>query len=418
MYYMEELCRDLNLSPWKGSICEIGVGVPFQSSYLQYPGASKTVLFTHSPYHKDFQNTGFRSVSVDATNKLALQDFHKSAEILKSQNNLFAIVASGAHKTSTESGQSHGWVTVVYRESEQSPLWTSHFHWSAKKSLEPNSVNHLGQVNKTGEITRINLGEELQLCMAWFLKKVLMQSERAWDDAIKELHTLQALLDNIVSVDIIYDRNITVKQHLHLVTQDTPLIYHNGCFHRSADYIRKYSRCYRGSFNPPTLAHQEIGEGSMFEISLDNARKGRATFADMVHRLKMIDLIGRPILVTTGLPLFVDLHRTLLAYDAKCMEYLVGIDTFNAIVDEKYIDTSNSNFFIDFEKSNLNQSAKFLVLPRDGYQVIQNSYSDKIDWVMLDCQYKNISSTEVRAGNLSYVSELVRHYIEDYNLYH
>ena len=405
--YFETFCKDLNESPWRGSICEIGVGVPFQSAYLNIPGASKTILFTHSPYNKAFQSTGFRSVSVDATNKLAWEDHLNSHSTFREANlpkdYLFAIAASGAHKSVDEKGQSHGWVTVAYRETEDGGLKASHFHWTAQKEKN---------------LSRENLGENLAYCIAWFLNKVLLNKYETWEQAISDLNSLGINKPEFaVAIDLIEDSNVSIQEHLLLASSTNPLVYHNERFHRAADYIRKYSRCYRGSFNPPTLAHEEIGEGAMFEISLDNARKGRATFADIVHRLKMIDLTGRPTLITAGLPLFVDLHKLLLRHDAKSMEYLVGADTFNAIVDEKYIDTNNPDFFIDFSRVSLAQSAKFLVLPRKDTDLVENKYSKSIDWKNLECSNSHISATDARGGRKEYVSVSVRNYIEDNRLY-
>lgn len=404
MYYLEALCHDLNESSWKGSICEIGVGVPFQSMYLKHPGASKTILFTHSPYNKAFQKTAFRSVSMDATNTFAYDDLQKSIESLNSQDYLFSIASSGTHKLENENGQSHGWVTLTHRTSEHALLQSSHFHWTAEKS---------------DKITRERLGEELTYAIAWFVRKILLNPSQSWEDAIFELRILLASIteDNVISIDIIRDRSITREAHLNLVTKKVPLLYHNGRFHRAADYIRKYSRCYRGSFNPPTLAHQSIGDGALFEISLDNARKSRVPFTDIAHRIKMLDLLGHPTLITSGLPLFVDLHKQLLKHDAESMQYLIGVDTFNAIVDDNFIDVGNSDFFSDFTKTNVKKTARFLVLPRDGYTPTKNTYTDQIDWNMLDSNYTNISSTEVRAGKFEYVDERIKEYIMSNNLY-
>lgn len=400
--YFETFCQELNASPWMGSICEIGVGLPFQSAYLNIPGASKTILFTHSPYNKAFQNIDGRSVSKDATAKLAGDDLLKSFEALPNTNSLFAVAASGAHKLPNEAGQSHGWVSVLFRK-EGGKVQASHFHWTAQKG-------------KT--FSRESLGENLVFCIAWFLNKILLNKYETWEEAIAKLNNLALNQpDYAVSIDLIKDQNISVKEHLLLTHSANPLIYHNGVFHRAADYIRKYSRCYRGSFNPPTLAHEEIGQGSMFELSLDNARKGRTTLEDVVHRIKMIDSTGRPTLITAGIPLFVNLHKLLLQHDAKSMEYLVGADTFNAIVDEKYIDTDDADFFLDFNKSNLDQSAKFLVLPRQDIELVENKYSNELDWKHLECENNHISATDVRAGHLEYVSESVRQYIVDNNLY-
>jgi nicotinic acid mononucleotide adenylyltransferase len=99
------------------------------------------------------------------------------------------------------------------------------------------------------------------------------------------------------------------------------------------------------------------------------------------------------------------------------MAYLVGADTFNAIVDEKYIDTSDPNFFKDFERSNQMQSGIFMVISRDGYDLVKNEYTDKIHYSVVDPEYPEVSSSAVRGGELKYVNDRVRRYIEEHELY-
>ena len=74
----------VNDSPWMGSICEVGIGVPFQASFLEVPGASKTILFTHCPYHKELQNLEFknsRSVSYETASLYAWDDIYKITNV-------------------------------------------------------------------------------------------------------------------------------------------------------------------------------------------------------------------------------------------------------------------------------------------------------------------------------------------------
>jgi len=256
--------------------------------------------------------------------------------------------------------------------------------------------------------------------MGWFLSKVLLNKWNTWAEAIKRM---PIFLSNSLheegsfSIDVLRAPDISIEEHLLLCNEHTPLVYQNGEFKRPVDFIRRYSRAYRGSFNPVTISHESIGHGSMFEISLDNVRKGSVELSDVVHRVKMLDLVGRPTLITSRNPLFVDLHKSLLNLGAGSMEYILGVDTFNAVVDEKYIDQDNELFFEDFDSSNSMQSARFVVVPRADCKVTSNEHSEKVSWKETEVEFPEVSSSAVRSGNLEFVSSRVRKYILDNNLY-
>jgi len=67
------------------------------------------------------------------------------------------------------------------------------------------------------------------------------------------------------------------------------------------------------------------------------------------------------------------------------------------------------------------QSARFIVIPREGCSVSVNKYTEEISWYQLSSehlQFPGVSSTEVRENKrLDYVSDRVKKYIVDNNLY-
>ena len=120
----EEFANNLNKSDWMGSICEVGIGLPFQYLFTLIPGASKTLLFAECPYSKSFQpNDVPRSVSHEMASRYAWRNLHRCIENDGVQNeNLFSIAVSAAHKFGRDSGQSHGWTSVVTRKKKKASL--------------------------------------------------------------------------------------------------------------------------------------------------------------------------------------------------------------------------------------------------------------------------------------------------------
>ncbi len=410
----EDFCKELNNSPWMGTICEVGIGVPFQSAYLNHPGASKTILFAHSPYNQMFQDVGsYRSVSREAVHIMASNDYEKC---LNNKNFIqhFHLASSGVHKSLNEKGETHGWVGITIKEQNcsESKLFSMpdclYFHWNCKKV----------------DISRQELGLYLNEYIVWFLRKVLLSHWDNWKDAINELPNSNSL----INIDVIHSqhpsskRAISVEDHLLLVKDDNPLVYHDYIFQRPVDFFRKYQVCYRGSFNPPTIAHNKIGENALWEISIDNARKGKINFVDLAHRITMITDLSHPILITSGSSKFVDLHKHLLKYGIEKMDYIVGMDTFNAIVNPKYIDIDDDEFFKDFDKNNPNHTGSFSVCNRQDLQVNENQFTNRIDWKLKEISTSilnimNISSSEVREGNYDLLIPLTLKYILKHNLY-
>lgn len=416
---LKEFCRELNSSPWMGSVCEVGIGLPFQAQFVNEPGASRTILFTHCPYSKAFQpNDIRRSVSHEMAVRYAWTDFDKLCYNEGTQDDhLFSIATSAAHKTMGERGESHGWTSVVARASSKAEAKSYSIHWRLKKSwMKRKYIKHEFVGHEELPVGRAYGGAHVASLIRWFLNKVLLNKWETWEEAIAELPYDP---DGILQVDIIRAPSITMEEHLLLAKENVPLVYHHGEFKRPVDYIRQYNRIYRGSFNPPTKSHVAIGEGSMFEVSLDNARKGRVTYKELTHRIRMVDTCERPVLITTGYPLFVELQNMLKQYGANSVEYPVGVDTFNAIVDEKYIPEGGleSGFFDDFLAENDMQTARFLVFARGDLALTENKYSEAIDHRDLPCEGTDVSSTAVRNGNLSYVSKRVARYIKANNLY-
>ncbi len=412
MFHPEKFCPSLNQTEWMGSFCEVGMGVTFQAQYLSEPGASSTVLFSHSPYHKDVQPQGLaRSVSKEMAIALAERDLLTNPLLLKDVEGAkrFALAVTASHKNAGERGASHGWVAVVTCDGSiptRDNLEHHVFHFNLKKSYEV----EMGKVTSVKNVGRAFAGALYAWKIRWFLSKVLLKSWDNWGEAIDEMP--RATYDTI-DIDVIESPDILVEDHLKLASENNPLVYHEGSFQRVDDYFRKHKKFYRGSFNPPTLSHVAAGEGALFEIEISNARKGKSTFEDLAHRVRMVSLTGNPLLINSGRPLFIELHRSLRERGLTDLEYIVGVDTFNDIVNKKYI--PYDGFLEPFYKGG---SGKLLVLPRAGIEVVTNKFTDLVSWEYYKADYpSDFSSTAVRKGELNQTEDSIVEYIIDNNLY-
>lgn len=438
-----EFAAELNASPWMGVVYEAGFGIPFQSNYLDIPGASQTILFTGCLYNKAFQPVlkrkggGFqRSVSnqmvealsemfagqAETTILLDMESDHEGGSGFDSVPPIFALSVSGAQSGPDYRGASHGWVNIgIITEPgslEGQPSvehFAFHFFnhkvrrtWVQDEDWAP--VAYDGGYPPEGHweestVTRNEVGAELTRFIQWFMEKVLLGRYDSWGDAIKAMPE-----SDLIRIDVIRASDITIEEHLGLCRKDTPLVYDGNEFKRPVDYLRKYSQIYRGSFDPITMTHDTIGDGALFEISLNNIRKSRVSTSDIANRIVEITACDHPILITDDLPAFVSLDELLMSRGGKSFQYIVGMDTFNAVVADKYNPTGDylSRFYLESE------SSSFIVVPRDDLVIPDNYRVASVNWSFYEDDYDpTISSTRVRAGELELVPEPARALVAD-----
>jgi nicotinic acid mononucleotide adenylyltransferase len=398
---MQDFIFELNSSPWMGSIFEVGIGVPFQAEFLSKPGASKTIIRTGSNYSKLVQPSEIkRSVSRDMAHAMSQNEMRDLLLISQLPSApLFSLAITGAHKSDSEVGETHGWISLTYCENRyrlgDTNSGSSVLHFTVKKG-----------------VSRYEAGQTYSEIAAWFMQKILLNKWETWSEAIDHMPEGR----NIgYWVDVITDKNITIEEHLKLVDASNPLVYDNGAFRRALDYIRAAKSIYRGSFNPINLNHEAIikSQDSLLEIDISNARKGKVTLSDIAHRIRMIDTSGYPVMIDSGRPLFVNLYELLKQSGKSEVTFVVGMDTFNDIANEKYI--PYKDFLLPFKKGG---GVKFLVAARAGHSPVDNEHSRNLDYAIFRDDHPTTgSSTEVRQGNLSLVNKYVADYILENNLY-
>jgi nicotinic acid mononucleotide adenylyltransferase len=411
MMYKDTFWNLLHASPWMGMVCETGLGMPFTDACTKIPGASGTLLYSESPYNKKMQpDIGRPSVSREMAEHLAQRLWSKiesafSNDIL--QANRFALAVTGAYKRPDERGQTHGWVCLKTGSSSgEIRTHTMHFTIPKREGGGKEPLNSPEWTKNSTEISREEAIRRTLKIVSRFVAECLELEQHTetgnhfgpgpyWGIDVYNHHD-----------------GVDLEDHLRLVNKTNPLVYHAGEFHRAQSYLRKYTRIMRGSFNPIHDWHLEMGgKKCLYEISLSNARKGQVRFDDLAHRVKMLDLMGVPVLITTGHGTFVELNRMLrhLGLEEEII-YVVGMDTMHAIVHDHYIPHEG---YLDHLKAGVH----FEAWSRYGIDnTIENDRGLSIE-VKSTENRKHHSSTAARDGEHDHVPEPVSQYIIENKLY-
>ena len=398
----------LNDSEWIGSISEVGMGVPFQYLYLNHPGASKTIVRTISPYHKGEQPkiSGKKLISEEMAQSMCSVELcnilnKNTFDVLSINKKVFSVAVTASHAAENDPGMSHGWISFIYTDHKNNVGDTINIHFNIKSG-----------------VSRQDAGLLYTKIIFWILNFKLLNAFENWNDAIINLN--KAIDQYHIGVDIINSKTdpVPMRDHLMLAAANNFLLYFNGKFERAVDFLRKNNQIYRGSFNPPTLAHEDNGRDSIFSIDMHNIRKADCSFADVEHRVNMLNILNKAVIISNGYPIFADFHKALMQnFKLKSIVYIVGCDTFNAILNKKY--TPNINILSDFLRNT--GAGSFIVNERNGFSLEfkDSEYEPLINYTLRteDPHFVDISSTSVRKGNFATISGSIKKYICDNKLY-
>jgi len=380
---MEQFCNNLNQSPWRGVITETGIGLEFSSRYLRVPGASKTIQGVNSPYKDKTLPGGMRAVSLENAKRLAeLNLAQTSINANEDTEHLFGLAITGAHY---EDRPSHGWIYIA------TPKWNAYMHFSVSTSSNREWV-----------------GSVVSNRVQWFINACML-SNSTWVDNIRDI---EGSLERH-NIDVIYAPGLSNAERLMMLKPMNPLVYHDNKFHRVVDYVREFPRVYPGAFNPPTRKHLNV-DNCLFEITQQHCYKGGVSIEDMLHRMRMLNAEGKPVLITQA-PRFIDKRNVLKAMGAINTEFVLGADAWNIMISEEQYPTHT------WLKERL-PNTMFVVLFREGMEINENRVSDMLVWEKWkESDYDNHNSTAVRESSSpsthKYLTPSVAKHVKNQELY-
>jgi len=384
---MTDFYEDMNASPWKGIISEVGLGLEFSASFLRIPGASGTILGVDCDYAGLSLPAGERAVSLEQARYTAdanlLQACHVCDHKQEPDENAFGLAITGAHYQDRDS---HGWIYLATKK------WNAYMHFSISASS-----------------SREWVGKVVNERVKWFLNSCLL-STSSWREHIEEIG------DSLEThkIDVLYAPGVSDVERMLLLRPENPLVYCRGQFHRVVDYLRVYDSIFPGTFNPPTKAH--LSKVSLFEITQNHCTKGSLAIGDLLDRMNMLSMSGKAVLVTQA-PRFVDKYGLVTSLGMKEVTFQVGTDAWNALIaghqypNMKWLGEQMPH-------------AKFIVRQRDDVRPEENAVSNNLDWDYvkdIGSKYVSYSSTEVRCSDdpdmHDFLTEEVAAYIRTRGLY-
>lgn len=378
---MEHFAKQLNASPWSGVISEVGIGLQFSASYMNISGASHTIIAVHSDYAACNVPHGMRAVSKENARRVARENLQEAKKNTAKQA-VFGLAITGAHYTDRES---HAW---VYLATEN---WEAWMHLSTP----------------THE-SRFYVGSYAVNIITQFLSSCLLNV--SWQKTIQYFNESWS-----GEVDVLYGPGLSDVERILLLRDDNALAYRNGEFQRVADLVRLFPMIYPGAFNPPTKRHVQFT--GLFEISQKHPSKGNASIQDILHRVRMLDLENKAVLITRA-PRMVDKYNILRQYnpDEERFDFLVGADAWNAVIahhqypDAKWL-------------SEQMPRAKFIIMPRNGVDIENNEVSKflRSEIANGDNNHAHVNSTNIRVssnpGNHEHLTLAIADYIKRMELY-
>lgn len=383
---MESFCDRLNQSSWRGIVTEVGIGLEFSSRYLRVPGASKTIVSVACPYGEP-RPAGMRAVSLDYAKQLAHTNLAKLSCLAEARleheprGNLFGLAITGAHYQNRES---HGWIYIA------TPNWDAYMHFSVAVSSDREWVGRI-------------VSERVQ----WLMEGCML-STAPWQQHIEDIG------DSLEThnIDVLYAPGVSDAERLLLLRPGNPLVYHKGQFQRVTDLVRTFPLIYPGAFNPPTKGHLSVT--GLFEISQQHYYKGGLSIEDMIHRMRMLNLEDKPVLLTQA-PRFIDKYRVLKRYSpTERFIFLVGMDAWNATI-------AHHQYPSEKWLAEQMPDVEFKIRPRPGVELYENGVSKHLTYSVMDGEGRDENSTAVREskhpGDHAYLTERVSRYVYEQGLY-
>jgi len=345
-----DLIKKIHDSNLFGIVCETGCGQPLAQALYSVSGASKTIYFSESPYSKDYQDKKFgkddnRAVSLEKIRHILTHYVSNNPECN------FYYVSSFQVGDETNKISTHGWIGFYTMDSIR------YYHVSIFEALPREQY--------FDKIAEIGLN--------------LLAGNSA--DHIDCAHISE----------IRQDLGLTLEHHLNSKNDENIIWIKDGKILRFENLLRETENLflYKGSFNPPHIAHQEVatvtknvyGVNPLFCISTKTYGKVDMTSKDLHKRVVMLNSLGYDVIISKK-PMFRDIVDYIrLKYQGK-ITLLMGSDTF-----DRYLDTTPEELPVDY-----------VVFQRPGMLLNHEPhvYAHLSHKLTILPEYAEISSTEIR----------------------
>ncbi|MCV0439862.1 MAG: hypothetical protein K5880_14780 [Hydrogenophaga sp.] len=323
-----------------------------------------------------------RAISLDNARRLAQKALgHTHIQEGQNPETLFGLAITGAHYQNRES---HAFIYIA------TPKWDAYMHISIAANSNREWVGRI-------------VSERVQ----WLMEGALL-GVSSWQQHIEDIG------DSLEThnIDILYAPGVSDVERLMLLRPGNPLAFHNGEFRRVTDVVRTFPMVYPGAFNPPTKEH--LKATALFEISQQHYYKGGLSIEDVLHRMRMLDLEGKPVLLTQA-PRFIDKYRVLKRYSPdEQFIFLVGMDAWNMTIPHHQYPSER---WLHEQMPDV----EFWIKPRVGVELYENGVSKHLTYKVLEGEGSEINSTAVREDDAShnheYLTPLVAEYILRQGLY-
>lgn len=383
---MNNIINEINQSETFAKIIEIGAGLPVAEEFYKYAGASKTIYLVESPYayeafERKYGKCAHRAVSAERLKHI--NDYIQTKEEL--QNNYYNTVLSSTFQVGGSRNEisTHGWYSLNINGKSK------YYHMSLHEAMDRRE--YIKNIGETGIM--------------------LLHSKN-------ETQFTNSFIDIVLNDDLSYDYETTLKFANLSDIEDYAIVFkQDGTIDRLESITRGTDNLilYKGSFNPPTLAHVEIADlanikyntNTVFSISINTFQKGIQNIESVLDRIKMINMLGFDVLIVNT-PFFKDSVEILRNKYVGRLIYPIGVDTINRLA----LDYTNNveQFKIDFD------NVKFLCNLRSGYDFNDISKlllsNDHID--VSEIENSSLSSTMVRNGGVEEIEKYTPKQIQEF----
>lgn len=359
------LVKKIHDSNLFGIVCETGCGQPLAQALYSVSGASQTLCLTESPYSKDYQDKKFgkddnRAVSIEKVQLFLSYYMRNNPECN------FYYVSSFQVGDETNKITTHGWIALYKYNESESDCFIRYYHVSIYESMS--RQEYFDKIRDIG----INL----------------LSGNKA--EHIDSIH----ITSNYT------DLKLTLEHHMSSNNEENIVFIKDGKILRFENYLREVNNLilYKGSFNPPHIAHQEMAEKAkelyksetIFCISTKIYQKDDVVIEDLLKRIKMLNILGYSVIISKK-PYFKDLVNYIrLKYD-RDITLLMGSDTF-----DRYLDTTPEPM-----------SVNYVVFQRLGMLLKHDiktfsHISDKLTILPLNIELSSTLIRNIISSNLTY----------------